>query len=135
MEGSINFAVFSFPKKISEGIIINDFDHNCYRFNIIIYDSTHTYHPDFTACLRHRDSSSNPQILHIHLAVLRNLLCESRLDPCLVPQESSSYLIQSIVKLLGYGVVVGASIVKLPQIIKIIKRKSAVGVSFSSTIL
>jgi mannose-P-dolichol utilization defect protein 1 len=52
-----------------------------------------------------------------------------------VPQESSSYLIQSIVKLLGYGVVVGASIVKLPQIIKIIKRKSAVGVSFSSTIL
>ena len=51
-----------------------------------------------------------------------------------MPQESKYQLIQSIVKLLGYGVVVGAAIVKLPQIIKIIKRKSIVGVSFSSTI-
>lgn len=134
MEGSIDLSIFSFAKKISEGIIINDFDHNCYRFNIIINDSTYTYHPDFTACLRFVDSSSNPQILHIHRIVLLNFLCESSMATQLVLEESNSLLIQSIVKLLGYGVVIGASIVKLPQIIKIIKRKSVVGVSFSSTI-
>lgn len=51
-----------------------------------------------------------------------------------MPQEGIYQVIQSIVKMLGYGVVVGAAIVKLPQIIKIIKRKSVVGISFSSTI-
>ena len=52
-----------------------------------------------------------------------------------MPQESIfSVLCQTIVKVLGYGVVLGASIVKLPQIIKIIKKKSTEGVSFPSVV-
>jgi mannose-P-dolichol utilization defect protein 1 len=40
-----------------------------------------------------------------------------------------------LVKLLGYGVVAGATIVKVPQILKIIKKKSTFGVSFASVTL
>jgi mannose-P-dolichol utilization defect 1 len=42
---------------------------------------------------------------------------------------------QTIVKILGYGVIVGASIVKLPQIIKIVKKKSTFGLSFSGNLM
>jgi mannose-P-dolichol utilization defect protein 1 len=43
-------------------------------------------------------------------------------------------LTQSIAKLLGYLVVIGAAIVKLPQIMKIIKKRSIYGVSFPSVL-
>jgi len=39
---------------------------------------------------------------------------------------------QALVKYLGYSVVIGAAIVKVPQIVKIIKNKSTVGISFGS---
>ena len=38
-------------------------------------------------------------------------------------------------KCLGYGVVLGAAIVKVPQIVRIVQEKSTVGVSFWSIIL
>lgn len=44
-------------------------------------------------------------------------------------------MIKTVVKLLGYGVVLGAAIVKVPQIVKIIKKKSTFGVSFPSVLL
>lgn len=40
-----------------------------------------------------------------------------------------------MIKLLGYAVVAGAAIVKVPQIIKIVKKKSTFGVSFAGVIL
>jgi len=52
--------------------------------------------------------------------------------PCL--KQVFLLIIQTIAKLLGYCVVVGAAIVKLPQIIKIIQRKSVFGVSFTSVL-
>jgi uncharacterized protein with PQ loop repeat len=42
---------------------------------------------------------------------------------------------QSFVKFMGYGVVMGAAIVKVPQILKIVKKKSTFGVSFPSVVL
>lgn len=40
-----------------------------------------------------------------------------------------------MIKLLGYAVVAGAAIVKVPQIVKIVKKKSTFGVSFAGVIL
>ena len=42
---------------------------------------------------------------------------------------------QTLSKTLGYGVVLGALAVKLPQIIKILKNKSIAGISFRSVAL
>lgn len=50
-------------------------------------------------------------------------------------EKGTFKFIKTIVKLLGYGVVLGAAIVKVPQIIKIIKNKSTFGVSFPSVLL
>lgn len=42
---------------------------------------------------------------------------------------------QTISKCLGYGIVVGAAIVKVPQILKIVTKQSIYGVSFESVFL
>ena len=50
-------------------------------------------------------------------------------------QIRNQYTIQTIAKLLGYCIITGAAIVKLPQVIKIIQKKSTFGVSFESVVL
>ncbi|PVU89682.1 hypothetical protein BB561_005225 [Smittium simulii] len=47
----------------------------------------------------------------------------------------SECLKYAIIKCLGFGLVLGGSIVKIPQIYKILKQKSAFGLSMSSVIL
>lgn len=66
--------------------------------------------------------------------MLRYFLCSQRLAQHRLSEESKYLPIQTVAKLLGYAVVAGAAIVKLPQIIKIIQRKSVFGVSFQSVL-
>lgn len=48
----------------------------------------------------------------------------------------STYCIRhSVSKILGFGIVLGGSIVKVPQIVKIVRGKSARGLSLSSYVL
>lgn len=67
--------------------------------------------------------------------MLRHLLHPSQLPGNKLPQNCTLSSIQTISKLLSYGIIVGATIVKVPQIIKIIKNRSTYGVSFESVFL
>lgn len=37
--------------------------------------------------------------------------------------------------MIGYGLVMGGAIIKLPQILKVIAKKSVMGISFTSVVL
>ena len=52
-----------------------------------------------------------------------------------MPIISKFCLTQTISKFLGYGLVAGGAIVKIPQVIKIVIDKSTYGISFQSIVL
>lgn len=49
--------------------------------------------------------------------------------------QNSTWLVsQTIAKGLSYGIILGSAIIKIPQIVKIMQKKSVFGISFGSTI-
>lgn len=53
----------------------------------------------------------------------------------LASQSSLQCLIAASTKLLGYFIIVASSVIKLPQLLKIVTAQSASGLSFSGTLL
>jgi mannose-P-dolichol utilization defect protein 1 len=87
---------------------------------------------------------SNPLIQHIPAEVVRETtrLCGQLFDQKCCEQFVNKLDVTSdgclrifMIKLLGYGIIVTGSIVKLPQVIKILGAKSGVGISLFGVLL
>lgn len=68
-------------------------------------------------------------ILEKMSSILEELL---KLSPILIEIEEAKVL---LAKTIGYSIIVGSSLIKLPQLLKIVQAKSAVGINFWAQVM